>query len=156
MRILLDGFDYEKEFANLKYLSDVISLWGREPYHHGYHWKYIPDLGVDQHREFYIHNYAPYSAEGGVMTDINRTRWMSNNKKWKDGVPLYEHENIFSYPLPTRDYKASMSRILDFSGKYNLFGLGRWGQWKYFNIDQCIKQVLSFFEKEEKEYLEIF
>jgi len=155
--IEIDGFDYEKEFENLEYLSDVISLWEREPYEHGAHWKYIPNPDVEQHREFYIHNFAPHSKPGGVMTDINRKRWIENDKKWKAGTPLYEHENIYSYPLPTKVYKESMKSILSFSKDYGLYGLGRWGQWQYFNTDQCIKQVLDFFEDEDDfNYFKIF
>jgi len=155
--IQIEGFDFKKEFANLQYLSDVISLWEREPYTHKAHWMYIPSPDVEQHREFYICNFAPYSKPGGVMTDINRKRWLANGKKWKAGTPLYEHENIYSYPLPTKVYKESMKNILKFSKDYNLFGLGRWGQWQYFNTDQCIKQVLDFFENEKEfDYFKIF
>ncbi len=149
LKINLNGFDFETEFKNLEHLSDVISLWEREPYDHDAHWKYIPNEDVEHHREFYIHNFAPHSKPGGVMTDINKVRWLASGKKWRAGVPLYEHENEFAYPLPTKNYKESMTRILNYSRKYGLFGLGRWGQWQYFNSDQCIKQVLDFFKDEE-------
>ncbi len=155
--IQVEGFDYKKEFENLEYLSDVISLWEREEYTHKAHWMYIPNSEIEQHREFYICNFAPYSKVGGVMTDINRKRWIENDKKWKAGTPLYEHENIYSYPLPTKIYKEAMKNILSFSKDYNLYGLGRWGQWQYFNTDQCIKQVLDFFENEQGfDYFKIF
>jgi UDP-galactopyranose mutase len=91
------------------------------------------------------------------MTDINRKRWLSNDKKWKSGKPIYEHENIYSYPLPTKTYKESIKNILDFAKTHNLYGLGRWGQWQYFNTDQCIKQVLEFFKEENGlDYYKIF
>lgn len=155
--IQIEGFDYRKEFENLEYLSDVISLWERAPYTHDAHWMYIPNPDIEQHREFYICNFAPHSKAGGVMTDINRKRWIENEKKWKAGTPLYEHENIYSYPLPTKTYKESVGKILNFSKKYNLYGLGRWGQWQYFNTDHCIKQVLDFFENEKDfDYFKIF
>ena len=151
------GFDFESEFKNLEYLSDVISLWEREPYTHDAHWKYIPDPDIEQHREFYIHNFAPHSKPGGVMTDINRKRWIENGKKWKIGIPLYEHENIYAYPMPTKIYKDSMKKILEFSKSCGLYGLGRWGQWQYFNTDQCVKQALEFFKDEENfNYFTIF
>lgn len=157
LEIKLNDFDFKSEFENLEHLSDVISLWQREPYLHDAHWMYIPSENVEQHREFYIHNYAPHSKPGGVMTDINRVRWLKNNKQWKAGVPLYEHENIFAYPLPTKKYKDSMIRILNYSRNYNLFGIGRWGQWQYFNTDQCIKQVLEFLDDEKDfDYYGIF
>lgn len=157
LKINLNDFDFESEFKNLEHLSDVISLWEREPYAHDAHWKYIPSEEIDQHREFYIHNFAPHSKPGGVMTDINRVRWLAKGKKWQQGIPLYEHENIYAYPLPTKNYKESMQRILNYSREYNLFGLGRWGQWQYFNSDQCIKQVLEFFKDEQNfDYYGIF
>jgi protoporphyrinogen oxidase len=153
----LPEFDFEKEMKNLEVLSNVISLWEREPYEHDNHWMYIPDPDIEQHREFYIKNIAPHSKEGGVMTDINYKRWLKNDKKWKAGIPLAEHVNVWSYPLPTTVYKESIRKILDFTKQYNLYGLGRWGQWQYFNTDQCIKQALDFFENEEEfDYFKIF
>jgi len=146
----LPTFDFDEEFSNLEVLSNVISLWEREPYDHEMHWMYIPDENVEQHREFYIKNIAPHSKEGGVMTDINYKRWLENGKKWKAGTPLDEHINEFSYPLPTNVYKKSIQNIVNFTKQYNLFGLGRWGQWSYFNTDHCIKQVLEFFKNEEE------
>jgi protoporphyrinogen oxidase len=157
LNIELNDFDFDTEFKNLEHLSDVISLWEREPYSHDAHWKYIPSEDVEQHREFYIHNFAPHSKPGGVMTDINRVRWLQNDKKWRAGKPIYEHENIYAYPLPTKNYKESMERILNYSRDFKLFGLGRWGQWQYFNSDQCIKQVLEFFKDEDNfDYYGIF
>ena len=157
LKVYLNDFDFDEEFKNLEHLSDVISLWEREPYTHDAHWKYIPSESIEQHREFYIHNFAPHSKPGGVMTDINRVRWLQNDKKWKSGVPLYEHENLYAYPLPTKQYKKSMECILNYSREYKLFGLGRWGQWQYFNTDQCIKQVLEFFKDEDNfDYYGIF
>jgi UDP-galactopyranose mutase len=41
-----------------------------------------------------------------------------------------------------------MAEALSILKEYNLFGLGRWGQWQYLNVDHCIKQVLDFFENE--------
>jgi UDP-galactopyranose mutase len=50
-----------------------------------------------------------------------------------------------------------MNYILEFAKAYNLYGLGRWGQWQYFNTDQCIKQVLEFFKEENGlDYYKIF
>ena len=145
--VQIDGFEeYGDCVSRCEYLSDVISLWEREPYTHDAHWQYLPGPDVEQHREFYIHNFAPYSKPGGVMTDINREAWLRNDKKWKAGYPLYEHENVYAYPIPSKQYKAVMSHMLQKLKQYNLYGLGRWGQHQYFNTDQCIKQVLEFFK----------
>lgn len=154
--VKLNDFSFKEHKKHLQVLSNVISLWEKE-YDHDAHWKYIPDPNVDQHREFYIHNFAPYSKKNGVMTDINYKRYCQNGMKWKDGVPLYEHVNHYSYPLPTLTYKKHIFEILNYCKDYNLFGLGRWGMWKYFNIDQCIKQSMDFFDESKQfNYDEIF
>ena len=156
LNIELNNFDFASRLKDLEVLSNVISLWERE-YNHDAHWMYIPDPSVDQHREFYIHNFAPYSKPNGVMTDINHKRWLDNNKKWKAGTPLYEHVNIYSYPLPTKVYKQAITEILQYCKDYNLYGLGRWGAWRYFNTDQCIKQAMDFLkDREDFDHSKIF
>jgi len=139
----------KKDFDNLEYISNVVSLWERE-YDHNMHWMYTPCDNFEQHREFYMHNIAPHSKTNGVMTDINLKRWEKIAGRWKQGTPIYEHINFCSYPIPSKIYKKAITNILNTCKQYNLFGLGRWGQWQYLNVDHCIKQVLDFFEDEQK------
>ena len=32
----------------------------------------------------------------------------------------------------------------------NLYGVGRWGQWQYFNMDVCMLEAMKFMEKWKK------
>ena len=140
-----DDFEKMIELSNsLEYIGNVASLIEKD-YDHDSHWMYIPDDSTKHHREFYIHNFVPYSKKNGVMTDINIKRWVET----RDDC-LYKHINTISYPIPTVNYKDIIKQILDFYAKYNLYGLGRWGKWEYYNIDTCIKDVMEFFNYEQR------
>ena len=55
------------DFEKLKYNTLVVSLWEKK-YDNDWHWRYIPDLNIENHREFYINNFAPHSKKNGLYT----------------------------------------------------------------------------------------
>ena len=134
----------KKEFSNLKAASIVVSLWEKK-YNHNWHWTYIPSPKVPYHREFFIHNFAPYNNPKGLYTETNFKRWPGRGRIWPgQKKPIYEWVNEFAYPIPLIGHTQSIRKILDFYAGKNLFGLGRWGQWQYFNSDVCIHQAMIF------------
>lgn len=134
----------ETAFSKLRSNAIVVSLWEQD-YHHDWHWNYIPDLEVRHHREFYIHNFAPHSQADGIYTETNYLRWQSQVGATRfPGQPLYEHINQVAYPIPTLGHATAIQTILDFYRQKNLLGVGRWGQWQYFNSDVCIWEAMKF------------
>jgi protoporphyrinogen oxidase len=115
--------------------SIVVSLL-HQPFDHDWHWCYLPDPALPHHREFYIRNFAPHSAPGGVYTETNRLRWHPNLEA------LHEHINEDAYPVPTVGHTAAITGLLDTCRPWNLHGLGRWGQHSYFNADVCIHHAI--------------
>lgn len=142
--------DYIK---SLKYSSIVVSLW-QNSYGHNYHWLYDPDMNYEPHREFFINNFAPHSIKDWYYTETNLKRWPGINKNWKNGQqPFYEHSNEFAYPIPSIGRKQSIHTILEYFRKIGIFGLGRWGQWEYFNADVCILEAMKLFNELENDTL---
>ncbi|HEY5587881.1 MAG TPA: NAD(P)-binding protein [Candidatus Paceibacterota bacterium] len=139
------GFDDLKEdIFNLKASSIVVSLWERE-YLHNWHWLYEPSLEIENHREFYIHNFAPYSDKSGIYTETNEKRWPGKGNPWKCGEsPIYEHINKYAYPIPTIRRNQHIHSILNHLRGKNFFGVGRWGEWEYYNSDICILKAIEF------------
>jgi protoporphyrinogen oxidase len=136
--------ELKKDFDNLRFNSLVVSLW-ETPYNHDWHWLYIPDLEKENHREFFINNFAPHSNRAGIYTETNLKRWPGKNKPWRNGLrPIAEFITPAAYPIPTIGHTASIANILKYYEKQNLFGLGRWGQWQYFNGDVCILEAMKF------------
>ncbi|MEO1005259.1 MAG: NAD(P)-binding protein [Cyanobacteria bacterium J06638_38] len=131
-------------FDKLRSNSIVVSLW-EEEYDHDWHWCYVPDSEVRHHREFYIHNFAPHSQSNGLYTETNYIRW--NNKSGShrfDSQPIYEHINEEAYPIPTLGHSQAIESILDYYQSQHLFGVGRWGEWKYLNSDVCMWSAMKF------------
>lgn len=137
---LIGALEYEAtraDILSLQWSSLVIDLIESE-YSHNWHWLYIPDADVQHHREFFIHNFAPHSKCNGVYTECNKTRWKYHNS-------LYTSHNEYAYPVPIIGHDSTINSILRYYAKNNMYGLGRWGQWKYFNADVCISEAIKLF-----------
>lgn len=131
-----------EDFDRLRSNSIVVSLWER-PYAHDWHWLYLPDRAKPHHRELFIHNFAPHSAPAGMYTETNIKRWPEGGK-WAGGAPLFEHRNDAAYPIPVLGHARAIRGVLDYYRPMQLFGLGRWGQWQYFNSDVCIWEAMRW------------
>ncbi len=121
--------------------SVVVSL-HEEQYDTPAHWTYIPGLDAPHHRSFFIHNFAPHSDPSGVYRETNIKRWQAGQ-----GGELYSYCNEYAYPLPTLGWAETIRQILDWARPLNIFGLGRWGQWEYFNSDVCIYQAMQLLKE---------
>jgi protoporphyrinogen oxidase len=134
----------ENDFSRLKNNSVVVSLWEKN-YDHDWHWCYDPNLELEYHREFYIHNFAPHSLSNGMYTETNIKRWAGSESLWSNGErPIYEYINPFAYPIPIKGHSWAIKHILNHYESQNLFGVGRWGQWQYLNSDVCIWEAIKF------------
>lgn len=131
-------------FEKLKANSIVISLWEKN-YNNNWHWCYIPDMDIPYHREFYIKNFSPSSKANSVYTETNISYWSNCNKFSKrNKEPIFEHINKYAYPIPLLGSQDSINEILNYYKKLRIFGVGRWGQWQYFNADVCILEAMKF------------
>lgn len=126
--------------ASLRHNTVVVSL-HEEDYQTPAHWTYVPSLDQPHHRSFYIHNFAPHSDPRGVYRETNSRRWQSGQGE------IYSHSNKYAYPLPTIGWADTINQVLDWAQSLNIHGLGRWGQWEYFNSDVCIYQAMQLARK---------
>ena len=121
----------------------VVSLWERE-YDHDWHWLYDPRLEVEEHRRFFIGNFALDSRGDGIYTETGTSRWPGLNGRWSSGeAPLTEHVNRYAYPIPLVGSSFAIDTVLRHFAAEDLVGLGRWGQWQYFNADVCILEAMK-------------
>lgn len=130
----------EQAIQQLRHNTITVSL-HEQLRHPTAHWLYEPDLQLRHHRRFYIHNFAPHSQENGVYYETNQKRWQS------DSTDLYVHHNEYAYPLPTLGHQQAIAQVLSFMAARSIRGLGRWGQWQYFNSDVCIWEAMQLFQK---------
>lgn len=131
----------KKHFSNLKNNSIVVSLIEKK-YQNNWHWLYVPDKNKKFHRLFYINNFSESSKKNGIYSETNIKRWKKSNKVLGE-KPIYEYVNKFAYPIPVINHAKSIKTILSFYEKKEMYGVGRWGQWQYFNSDVCIKEAMK-------------
>ena len=119
----------------LKNTSLVVSL-REEDYEHDMHWLYQPDAALARHRTFFINNFAPNSQKNGVYDETNVTRWVASDE-------IYANVNDYAYPIPAIGWAEAIKLVVEEARMHNVYSLGRWGQWQYFNSDVCIKEAMN-------------
>ncbi|TLD68433.1 amine oxidoreductase [Phragmitibacter flavus] len=124
----------------LQHNTLMVSL-HEEEYTTNAHWTYVPDVNQDSHREFFIRNFAPHSQANGLYRETNVKRWNENTET------VYAHKNDYAYPIPVLNWAATIKTILDWGEENGVIGLGRWGQWQYFNSDVCIHQAMKLADR---------
>lgn len=131
-------FDVQARSAisRLQHNQLVVSL-HQQPYSTDAHWLYQPDEKLRHHRSFFINNFAPHSAPNGFYRETNIKRWHPG------GDELYAETNSHAYPIPTLGWADSIDRVLCHCTALGVHGLGRWGQWQYFNSDVCIREAMQ-------------
>jgi len=121
--------------AQLRHNQLVVSLHEGES-HPQAHWLYQPDENLRHHRTFFIPNFAPHSAARGFYRETNLRRWESGHGE------IFAAHNDFAYPIPALGWSAAIGTILARTRPLGVHGLGRWGQWQYFNSDVCIREAM--------------
>ena len=133
----------EGALSRLAAASIVVSLWRRE-YDHDWHWLYDPRLDVEEHRQFFIGNFALDSRGDGVYTETNARRWPGRGGRWSSSeTPIHENVNDYAYPIPLLGSSRTVADLHERFARRGLIGLGRWGQWQYLNADVCILESMK-------------
>lgn len=134
--------EISKDIEKIKYNKVVCSLYESEQ-KHKFHWRYIPDLKEQHHREFPIYNFVKNSPKGAYFTETNLNRFNENALTF-NGKNIYNYTTRAAYPIPTIGKQKAITNILEYFKKRNLFGVGRWGEHQHHNHDVCIKMAMEF------------
>lgn len=101
------------------------------------HWIYEPDESISHHRLLLRSNFSPNSR--GYWTETNSSRSSQSYS--------VRFRNKYAYPINTVNKPKTIKYILDWAKKFNIFGLGRWGQWEHMNSDVAVAGSLAMAEK---------
>ena len=132
------------DFEHIKYNRIVVSLYEKE-LNCDWHWRYVPDVDRNYHREFYIHNFAKDSKENGMYVETN-IKGFNGEEDCVDGKAICHYETKAAYPIPVIGHTQAIKNILNFYRPLNLFGVGRWGQHQYQNADVSMYEAIKFVE----------
>lgn len=130
------------------------------------HWIYVPDERIIFHRYAWLSNYSPNNAPPGkslVIAEITVPMWSEVPKnlihdviKGLEKINVLEEKDIiftkmwvhkYGYPIHRIRLRNIRDEILYELRKHGIISLGRWGTWRYLNMDMVLEDVLREFMK---------
>lgn len=99
-------------------------------------WIYYPDLKLPYHRILVRHNFCPNS--NGYWTETNSQRIDMEEKN-----DNFKYMNQYAYPLNTIRKPEIMKKLLGWSIKHGVYGIGRWGEHQHYNSDVTVELAMK-------------
>ena len=103
-------------------------------------WIYYPDPKLSYHRILVRHNFCPNSR--GYWTETN-----SERIGMEEANDNFKYMNQYAYPLNTIKKPEIMKRLLTWSEKEGVIGLGRWGEHQHYNSDVTVQLAMDLADK---------
>ncbi len=130
--------DMQTSLSELRYSSIQTKYCGKN-LHTDAHWIYYPELTLSYHRILVRHNFCPNSR--GYWMETNGERVEKENG---DDIVFW---NGFAYPLNTVGKPEIMQKLLAWTEKNSIYGLGRWGEWEHYNSDVTVGKSLDLVDR---------
>ena len=127
-----------------------------------HHWVYFPQKEIIFHRIAILSNYSPKMAPNGhsiILAEITLPKGSLRNSmrsmvsrvvedlarlkiiKKDDVIFIKTWYNRYGYPVEHLSYCTDIVSIMKFLAQYRVISVGRWGEWKYLNMDAIIDSV---------------
>lgn len=126
----------KKYCRDLPYTSLEVKYF-KEDINADFQWIYYPDLKLSYHRKFFRRNFLEGSHGGFYETNVERA---VPSDDWK-------YLNQYAYPCNTKEKPKMIQGILDEMRSYNIYGIGRWGEWEHLNADVVVEHAAGIVEK---------
>lgn len=116
-----------------------------------YSWIYMPSIDYEAHRIICTGNFAKSNNAEGMMTgSIEFTDFISkddilNNLKRIPFEPKYlaHHYEKYTYPIQNNDTRGFIKDLKLKLDESNVFLLGRFAEWEYYNMDAAIGAAID-------------
>lgn len=145
----------------LSYNSLIVVGVGLKSSFKPYHWIYFPQREVTFHRVAAVSNFTPNTSRR--VSIVFETSTLPNSKLWRlndreiterilgeaEGVELLERENVetvkvwrwrYAYIVYNSEYSRIIGEIINYLNQYGLHTTGRFGLWRYLNMDQVVSE----------------
>ena len=154
--------EYTGEFDYNKVLVVAVALNKPAP---SQHWIYTPGEDTVFHRYIWMSNYSPYNAPPGKSLLITETTIPGPTKVASEDIEKYTSRTLedlekidvikpgevlfvktwlqeYGYPIHRIGLTETRENVIMELKKYNIITVGRWGKWKYLNMDMVLKDVM--------------
>lgn len=161
-----------KEAANnLKYNSLITVMLGlRNKKKKNISWLYLPDHKILPYRISFPSNYSPKNAPFGRSSIMAEITCKNEDDLWKKdaiivdqviadlhNLNLIDHEDVdfalyrktqYAYVINDHECNKNMKIIRDYFSQMKIALVGRFAEFKYLNMDACIKSAMNYATKE--------
>ena len=166
--------DVREATNNLKYNSLVTVMIGLDtPKLNDFSWLYIPDKDVLTHRVGFPSNYSPYVApkgkssvlaeitfrEGDEISKMKETEIVEKTIDDLHKLGIIDKSKVcyiniarlkYAYVINDIDYSKNIEIIRKFLQQIKIDIMGRFAEFKYLNMDDCIKRAIVFTRRFDK------
>jgi UDP-galactopyranose mutase len=115
-------------------------------------WLYLPEEKFKAHRIIYTGNFSDTNNEGSSRkTCVVEFSGRHEREEMIEELtllpgnlnPLAFNYEPNSYVIQIGDTRSKMSHLKKLLAKYNIYLLGRFAEWEYYNMDKCIESALE-------------
>lgn len=146
------------EASKLKYNKVSTMLWKTSGNQDT--WTYYPSKETLFHRHIHIGNFFKPNKNYSITEAVGEHTF---EKMYKEGMkydyllePLDHHISDHAYVIFDENYKKAKSVVLNYIQELpNLYTLGRFGEWEYYNMDICIKSAMELVNSISQELIQI-
>jgi len=133
-------------------------------------WLYIPDKDILSHRVSFPSNYSRHVAPSGKSSILAEITYREGDQiskmkdeeiaeitienlhklevlNKKDVILVTIHKFKYAYVIYNLNYKNNLEAIFKYLNKIGIDSIGRFGSWKYANMDAVIKMTKSYVEQ---------
>lgn len=173
---LIDALEVPEEIRiaaeSLRYNSLITVMIGLDkPRINDLTWLYIPDGDTITHRVSFPSNYSPEVAPEGrssvlaeITCNIGDRLWRTEDKAVAERViddlhrlKIISRDDVcfsavrrlkYAYVIFDLDYHENMSKVKNYMQRIGIDLLGRFSEFKYLNMDGCLRSVLNHLAKD--------
>lgn len=138
----------------LKYNQLTTMLWQSQPTENT--WTYIPNKAKLAHRYIHIGNFFT-PVQNFTITEAIGTYSFEEMAQSEKGNPFFikpiaHHISDHAYVVFDHEYETAKKEVLNYLNQIELYTLGRFGEWQYYNMDICIKRSIELSKKIIEKY----
>jgi protoporphyrinogen oxidase len=148
---LIEGVpaDVLDKASDLRYNKVSNVLWKSEPTTKT--WTYHPSPDSLFHRYIHIGNFHAPTTNYTITETIGERTYEAMIREGRKDPSLFDaiDYNVSDYAYVVFDNKRedAVNRINAYLNNINLYNIGRFAQWEYFNMDICMKECFLLFQK---------
>ncbi len=139
-----------KEAAKkLKYNKVTNVLWKTKPI--DFTWSYYPSEDTIFHRHIHIGNFFNPKQNYTItesMGEHSYEEMVGYGEKFDYLLePLEYNVSDYAYVVYDQNYNEATTKIKKYLEEINLYSIGRFGEWEYYNMDICMESAMKLADK---------